>query len=402
VAQIAFRAGSQHVFTLGQAGREPDAGSLLMRAAPHADEFATVARAGTDLAAILYTSGTTGRSKGAMLSHANLASNAQVLRQYWHWQAGDVLLHALPIFHIHGLFVALHGALLNGSKTIFLPRFDAAAVMRQLPRATVFMGVPTYYVRLLAAPGFKRELCANMRLFISGSAPLAIDTFTAFQQQTGHTILERYGMSETGMLTSNPYTGARLAGTVGQPLPGVSVRVVDADGSTPCGVGMPGAIEVSGANVFQGYWRMPEKTATEFTADGYFRTGDVGQWNDAGYLSIVGRGKDLIISGGYNIYPKEIELLLDTIDGVLESAVIGVADTDYGEAVAAVVIPRIGATLDGAAIIEHLRQRIAHFKVPKQLFFEDALPRNAMGKVQKNVLRQRYGTAPTPRKPDSP
>ncbi len=390
VAHIAFPAGARHVFTLDVPRDGRNSGSLLARAAHQPDHFETVARGADDLAAILYTSGTTGRSKGAMLSHGNLAANALVLRDYWHWQPGDVLLHALPLFHVHGLFVAAHGALLNGSKMIFLPKFDAADVIARLPRTTVFMGVPTYYVRLLAEAAFTRAVCTGIRLFISGSAPLLANTFDAFRERTGHTILERYGMSETNMLTSNPYDGPRIGGTVGLPLPGVSVRVVDADGA-PCPPGQAGAIQVKGPNVFSGYWRMPEKTAEEFTADGYFKTGDVGQWNQEGYLSIVGRSKDLIISGGYNVYPKEIELALDALPGVQESAVIGLPHADYGEAVAAVVIPRAGAQLEAAQIIGALKGRMAGYKVPKQVFFEEQLPRNTMGKVQKNVLRERYG-----------
>jgi len=392
VAHLAFPAGTRHVFTLDVPRDGRNSGSLLARAAHQPDHFDTVPRHADDLAAILYTSGTTGRSKGAMLSHGNLAANAQVLRDYWHWQPGDVLLHALPLFHVHGLFVASHGALLNGSKMIFLPKFDAAEVIARLPRASVFMGVPTYYVRLLAEAALTRKLCADVRLFISGSAPLLASTFDAFRERSGHTILERYGMSETNMLTSNPYDGARIGGTVGLPLPGVSVRVVD-DAGAPCAPGQPGAIQVKGPNVFSGYWRMPEKTAEEFTADGYFKTGDVGQWNDDGYLSIVGRGKDLIISGGYNVYPKEIELALDALPGVQESAVIGLPHADYGEAVAAVVIAQPGAQLDAARLIGELKQRMAGYKVPKQIFFEEQLPRNTMGKVQKNVLRERYGKA---------
>lgn len=391
VAQIAFKAGTQHVFTLGQHGYDKTPGSLLTRAAPQSNQYQTASREPQDLAAILYTSGTTGRSKGAMLSHANLASNALVLQQAWRWHSGDVLLHALPIFHIHGLFVAVHGALLNGSKMIFLTRFDAAEVIHHLPRTSVFMGVPTYYVRLLAEPAFNLASCARMRLFISGSAPLATETFNQFSERCGHTILERYGMSETAMLTSNPYQGARMAGTVGLPLAGVSVRVVQDDTTgSMCAVGQAGAVQVKGPNVFQGYWRMPEKTAEEFSADGYFKTGDIGVWNEHGYLSIVGRSKDLIISGGYNIYPKEIELLIDALPGVLESAVIGIPHTDYGEAVAAIVIARAGATLNPAAIIDTLKSRLAHFKVPKQVFLQNELPRNTMGKVQKNLLRARY------------
>lgn len=391
IAQIAFRSGTQHVFTLDQPHAGKTGGSLLTRAARQPDQFETAVRQPDDLAALLYTSGTTGRSKGAMLSHANLASNAQVLQRAWHWQSGDVLLHALPLFHIHGLFVAAHGALLNGSKMIFLPKFDAAAVIRHLPRCTVFMGVPTYYVRLLAEAAFTRERCAQIRLFVSGSAPLLTDTAHAFLERTGHTILERYGMSETGMLTSNPYHGTRIGGTVGLPLPGVSVRVVQNPASLqPCAPQQPGAVQVKGPNVFQGYWRMPDKTAEEFTADGYFNTGDIGQWSAAGYLAIVGRSKDLIISGGYNVYPKEIELVIDEIDGVLESAVIGLPHADYGEAVIAIVIPREQAMLSATHIIEALKSKMAHFKVPKRIYFQDQLPRNTMGKVQKNLLRDHY------------
>ncbi|MBC7500239.1 MAG: malonyl-CoA synthase [Herminiimonas sp.] len=386
VAKIAFRAGARHVFTLG----EQRNGSLLERATHHADSFETAHAEPSDLAAILYTSGTTGRSKGAMLTHDNLASNIKVLQQVWQWQPGDVLLHTLPLFHVHGLFVALHGALLNGSKMILLPKFDSDDVSRRLPQATVFMGVPTYYVRLLADGAFNLAAWRNMRLFISGSAPLLTDTFEQFKSRTGHTILERYGMSETTMLTSNPVDGARIGGTVGLPLPGVSVRVVDADGQ-PCLAGQIGAIQVKGPNVFAGYWEMPEKTAEEFTAEGYFNTGDVGRFDHAGYLSIVGRSKDLIISGGYNVYPKEIEAAIDALDGVAESAVIGVPHPEFGEAVTAVVVIRPGSSISEAGIIGALKNGIANFKVPKRVYFLEELPRNAMGKVQKNLLRERFG-----------
>jgi malonyl-CoA/methylmalonyl-CoA synthetase len=388
VSQIAFKTGTRHVFTLGE-NRD---GSLLERASLQADAFETVERKAGDLAAILYTSGTTGRSKGAMLTHENLASNARVLHEYWHWQPGDVLLHALPLFHVHGLFVASHGALLNGSKMIFLPKFDSAEVMRHLPRVTVFMGVPTYYVRLLADPTFDKAVCANMRLFVSGSAPLLLDTFNEFIRRTGHTILERYGMSETTMLVSNPYDGDRTGGTVGLPLPGVSVRVVKSD-CTPCGVDEIGDIQVKGPNVFKGYWRMPEKTAEEFTPDGFFKTGDVGRFDAKGYLAIVGRSKDLIISGGYNVYPKEIESFIDELDGVVESAVIGVPHPDFGEAVSAVVVVKPDATVSEADVIGTLKTKIANFKVPKRVFFVQDLPRNTMGKVQKNVLRDLFKDA---------
>ncbi len=391
VTQIAFKAGVAHVFTLDEPHGGRNSGSLLSRSVHFADEFDTVQRAADDLAAILYTSGTTGRSKGAMLTHGNLASNIRELHKAWRWQPGDVLLHALPLFHIHGLFVAAHGALYNGSKMIFLPKFDSADVIRQLPRSTVFMGVPTYYVRLLSDPAFTRDCSSNIRLFVSGSAPLLTETFTQFAERTGHTILERYGMSETAMLTSNPYDGERRAGTVGPALPGVSVRVVDSAGRS-CAAGEIGDIQVKGPNVFKGYWQMPEKTAEEFAADGYFRTGDVGRLDADGYLSIVGRSKDLIISGGYNVYPKEIESVIDDMDGVLESAVIGVPHADFGEAVTAVVVPRGGAALAESDIIAALKSKIANFKVPKRVHVVDELPRNTMGKVQKNLLRERFGS----------
>lgn len=385
ISQIAFASGTRHVFTLG----DDRTGSLLVRAALQSSSFETVDSAPDDLAAILYTSGTTGRSKGAMLSHENLSSNALVLHEYWRWQPGDVLLHALPLFHVHGLFVASHGALLNGSKMIFLPRFDTAEVLRCLPRATVFMGVPTYYVRLAAEPSFDEDFCAAMRLFVSGSAPLLTDTFNQFRERTGHTILERYGMSETAMLVSNPYEGERIGGTVGLPLPGVSVRVVKSDGA-PCGVDEVGDIQVKGPNVFHGYWRMPEKTAEEFTEDGYFKTGDVGRFDARGYLSILGRSKDLIISGGYNVYPKEVESFIDEMDGVVESAVIGIPHSDFGEAVTAVVVTKTDNALTEQDIIDELKSKIANFKVPKRVFFVHDLPRNTMGKVQKNMLRDQF------------
>jgi malonyl-CoA/methylmalonyl-CoA synthetase len=388
ISQIAFKAGTAHVFTLGTERQ----GSLLERAAHHADTHVPAVRNADDLAAILYTSGTTGRSKGAMLSHGNLLSNARTLQKYWGWRPGDVLIHALPIFHVHGLFVASHGALLNGSRMLWFSRFDAKAVVARLPDATVFMGVPTLYVRLLAEPGLTREACRHMRLFISGSAPLLLETFEQFRERTGHTILERYGMSETVMLTSNPYfeaEGERVGGTVGFALPGVGVRVVDANGA-PCAPDTIGAIEVSGPNVFSGYWRMPEKTREEFSADGWFRTGDVGQIDADGRVRIVGRSKDLVISGGYNVYPAEIEGFLNDMPGVAESAVIGVPHADFGEAVVAVVVPRPEAKPDPAALIAGLKTRIANFKVPKQVFVVDELPRNTMGKVQKNLLREQH------------
>jgi malonyl-CoA/methylmalonyl-CoA synthetase len=387
VAPLAAAAGCRVVKTLGDARQ----GSLLPAATPFADTFATVKRKPDDLAAILYTSGTTGRSKGAMLTHENLASNAQTLKDYWHWQKGDVLLHALPIFHVHGLFVALHGALINGSKMIWLPKFDLDAVIRVLPRVTVMMGVPTFYVRLLTHSGLNQSLVQNVRLFISGSAPLLAETFAAFLARTGHAILERYGMSETIMLTSNPYQGERRSGTVGFALPGVKVRLVSESGQPIAQqtgkASAIGGVQVKGPNVFSGYWRMPEKTREEFTPDGWFKTGDMGQWDPDGYLNLVGRSKDLIITGGYNVYPKEIEMLMDDMPGVEESAVIGVPHPDFGEAVMAVVIPKAGVTLDPAAMQQQIKSMIANYKVPKKIVIMKALPRNAMGKVQKNILR---------------
>jgi len=389
---LAKKAGTPHVYTLDQDGN----GSLAVAAASQGDDFQTVQSKPDDMAAILYTSGTTGRSKGAMLSHRNLSSNAQVLKTFWGWRADDVLLHMLPIFHVHGLFVASHGALLAGAKMIWLPRLNVDQALHYLPQSTMMMGVPTYYVRLLADARFTREVCRNMRLFISGSAPLLTETFQAFQERVGMTILERYGMSETVMLTSNPYDaqlGERIGGTVGLPLPGVSVRVVD-EGENSLPVGEIGNVQVQGPNVFAGYWRMPEKTREEFTPDGWFRTGDVGQFGGAnapeGYLSIVGRSKDLIISGGYNVYPKEIELVIDALPGVDESAVIGIPHPDFGEAVVAVVVPKQGQTLNADEILATLKDTLANFKVPKRVHFADALVRNTMGKVQKNALREQY------------
>ncbi len=388
VSKIAFKAGTTHVFTLN----DDRSGSLLERAAVHGDEHQPAHRGQEDLAAILYTSGTTGRSKGAMLSHGNLMSNALTLKDYWGWRSGDVLIHALPVFHVHGLFVASHGALLNGSKMIWFSKFDSRKVVERLPEASVFMGVPTLYVRLLAEPGLSREACLNMRLFIAGSAPLLIETFREFEQRTGHTILERYGMSETVMLSSNPYRtedGERRGGTVGFPLPGVGIRVRGETGELRTD-GDIGGIEVSGPNVFKGYWRMPEKTREEFTDDGWFKTGDVGRIDERGYVHIVGRSKDLIITGGYNVYPAEIEGYLNEMDGVAESAVVGAPHPDFGEAVVAVVVAKSGAAPDSAGLIAQLKSKIANFKVPKHLFVVDDLPRNTMGKVQKNLLREQH------------
>jgi malonyl-CoA/methylmalonyl-CoA synthetase len=388
VSKIAFKAGTRNVFTLDDDRR----GSLLDRAAMHSDRHEVVNCAGDELAAILYTSGTTGRSKGAMLSHGNLLSNARTLKSYWGWRRSDVLIHALPIFHVHGLFVASHGALLAGAKMIWFARFDAREVLRRLSEATVFMGVPTLYVRLLAEPGLDRQACRRMRLFIAGSAPLLIETFDAWRERTGHTILERYGMSETVMLSSNPYDaaqGERRGGTVGFPLPGVGLRVHD-DQGRPLPAGEIGNIQVRGPNVFAGYWRMPEKTAEEFTADGWFKTGDVGSVAADGYVRIVGRSKDLIISGGYNVYPAEIEACINELPGVAESAVIGVPHPDFGEAVVAVVVPKPAQAVQPASIGSALKASIANFKVPKAVFVVDELPRNTMGKVQKNLLRDQH------------
>jgi malonyl-CoA/methylmalonyl-CoA synthetase len=339
-----------------------------------------------DLAALVYTSGTTGRSKGAMITHRNLVSNAIALQNTWGFVDTDVLVHALPIFHVHGLFVATHTAMLTGIPILFHHSFDAAAVLDDFRSATVFMGVPTMYTRLLANDRLTAEACAGMRLFVSGSAPLLAETFDAFAERTGHTVLERYGMTETGMNTSNPYTGIRKRGTVGRPLPGVAVRVVDSS-DCPQAAGVVGNVQVKGPNVLRGYWRRPDKDAEEFTEDGWFRTGDVGVFDDDGYLELVGRSKDLVISGGFNVYPKEIELLLDEMPGVVESAVIGIPDADFGEAVTAVITVEDGVTVDSAAMIADLKTRLASFKVPKSIHVVAELPRNAMGKVQKNVLR---------------
>jgi malonyl-CoA/methylmalonyl-CoA synthetase len=368
---------------------EGEKGTLLERSADQPDTFETVVSRPDDLAAIVYTSGTTGRSKGAMLSHRNLASNALTLVEQWGFTRGDVLLHALPIYHVHGLFVACHCVLLSAARMLWLPKFEARDVIEQLPHASVMMGVPTFYVRLLAEPSFGKTACRSMRLFISGSAPLLPDTFNAFRSRAGHAILERYGMTETGMNASNPLGGERIPGTVGPPLPGVSVRIADKEGRS-CAPGVVGGIEVKGPNVFSGYWRMPEKTQEEFTDDGYFKTGDMGELLPNGYLKIVGRAKDLIISGGLNVYPAEIEDRINALPGVAESAVIGVPDPDFGEAVTAVVVARSGHALSEPDLIATLKSEIASFKVPKRVHVVADLPRNAMGKVQKNILREMF------------
>ncbi len=367
-----------------------ETGTLAGAAASQSADFDAATRSGDDLAAILYTSGTTGRSKGAMLTQDNLLSNALALVDFWRFTADDVLLHALPIYHTHGLFVATNVMLLAGGSMIFLPKFDLDAIIANLPKSTTMMGVPTFYTRLLSDPRFDRELSDHMRLFISGSAPLLAETHVEFEARTGHRILERYGMTETNMNTSNPYEGERRAGTVGFPLPGVEVRICQAESGSEVADGEIGILEVKGPNVFSGYWRMPEKTAEEFRPDGYFITGDLASRDDDGYVRIAGRGKDLIISGGLNIYPKEIELLLDEQDGVLESAVIGVPHADFGEAVVGVVVAMPEARIDPGEIKSAIRDRIARFKQPREIVLVGELPRNTMGKVQKNVLRDTY------------
>ncbi|PHP68050.1 malonyl-CoA synthase [Zhengella mangrovi] len=382
---VARDAGAR-LMTLDAAGT----GSFADLAADQADRFEPADRSAGDLAAFLYTSGTTGRSKGAMLTQDNLLSNAESLVDYWRFTESDVLLHALPIFHTHGLFVATNVILLAGGSMIFLPGPDLDLMFAAMPRATSMMGVPTFYTRLLGDARLTREAVAHMRLFISGSAPLLAETHADFESRTGHRILERYGMTETNMNTSNPYDGERRAGTVGFPLPGVDLRVADAETGKVLETGEIGVLEVKGRNVFKGYWNMPEKTAEEFRADGYFITGDLGVIDADGYVSIVGRAKDLIISGGYNIYPKEIELALDEAPGVNESAVIGVPHPDFGEGVIAVVVPKAGAAPDEAALMEAIAPGLARFKQPKRIFLADELPRNTMGKVQKNLLRDQY------------
>ncbi|GKX34816.1 MAG: malonyl-CoA synthase [Rhizobiaceae bacterium MnEN-MB40S] len=366
-------------------------GSLTDLAKDQPTSFPTVDRGPDDLAAFLYTSGTTGRSKGAMLTHDNLLSNAVSLVDAWRFTGDDILLHALPIFHTHGLFVAANTLTLAGGAMIWLPGFQIDAVIENLPQATSMMGVPTFYTRLLDDPCFTQDLVSHMRLFTSGSAPLLAETHVAFEERTGHRILERYGMTETNMNTSNPYDGERRAGTVGFPLPGVSLRICDPETAEELPQGDIGVIEVKGPNVFKGYWRMPEKTKEEFRDDGFFITGDLALIDEDGYVHIVGRARDLIISGGYNIYPKEVELLLDEQQGVLESAVIGVPHPDFGEAVVAAVVPQKGAAVEETDILEAIHDKIARFKQPKRIHIVPELPRNTMGKVQKNLLRDQFG-----------
>ncbi|MBA3811908.1 MAG: malonyl-CoA synthase [Caulobacteraceae bacterium] len=379
-------AGTARVETLDGA----EEGSFQALAAKQLDSFATVPRGAEDLAAICYTSGTTGRSKGAMLTHGNLASNAAALKDLWRFTPDDALIHALPIYHVHGLFVATHVVLMAGASMILQPGFDAGAVIAAMPRATSLMGVPSFYTRLLAHPGLTREATAAMRLFVSGSAPLRADTHQAFERRTGHSVLERYGMTETGMNTSNPYDGDRVAGSVGPPLPGVSVRVTEAGTGEALPPGRTGMIEVRGPNVCAGYWRNSEKTAEAFRAGGWFVTGDLGALDARGYLTIVGRDKDLIITGGLNVYPKEVEAELDALAGVVESAVIGLPHADLGEAVTAVVAVGAGPAPSEDAVLAALAGALARYKRPRRILFVDDLPRNAMGKVQKALLRERY------------
>jgi malonyl-CoA/methylmalonyl-CoA synthetase len=388
LAPIASALGVEHCLTLGAKGD----GSLLELVSRQSRECPVVDRAANDLAVICYTSGTTGRSKGAMISHENLKSNADALVAQWGFSSNDVLLHALPLYHIHGLFVALHCALLSGARIVLHEKFDARAVLQAFTRTTVMMGVPTFYTRLLNEPALDRQAVRNVRLFISGSAPLLAETFEQFEARTQHRILERYGMTETGMIASNPLHGERRSGTVGLPLPQVSVRITNEHGeSVPAGE--IGNVEVKGPNVFQGYWQLPDKTAAEFRRDGYFITGDLGLLEADGYLRLIGRAKDLIISGGLNVYPKEIEETIDALPGVEESAVFAIPHPDFGEAVAAAVTVQRGAALDADSIISTLKPLLAAFKMPKRLYILDALPRNAMSKVQKAVLRERYKDA---------
>src|ERR1700744_2612363 len=377
---------SAKVMTLGADGK----GSLTDAAAKAKPEFTTVERAKDDLAAILYTSGTTGRSKGAMLTHDNLASNSLSLVDYWRFTDKDVLIHALPIYHTKGLFVASNVTLFARATMIFLPKFDPEAIIKLMARATVMMGVPTFYTRLLQNPALNKETTKHMRLFVSGSAPLLADTHREWSARTGHAVLERYGMTETNMNTSNPYDGERVAGAVGHALPGVSVRVTDPETGKELARDEIGMIEVKGPNVFKGYWRMPEKTKSEFRDDGFFITGDLGKIDAKGYVHILGRGKDLVISGGFNVYPKEIESEIDAMPGVVESAVIGVPHADFGEGVTAVIVRNKGADVSEASVLHGLDGRLAKFKMPKRVFIVEELPRNTMGKVQKNILRDTY------------
>ena len=385
IRPLADAAGVNHLLTLNADG----GGTLPDRANESSAEFGTLHREKDDLAALLYSSGTTGVPKGIMLTHYNLLSNTEALVEAWGFTAGDRLLHVLPIFHVHGLFVAIGCALLSGASMRWLPAYDAKQVVKYLPECTVLMGVPTYYTRLLSEQSFTAKVAENVRLFVSGSAPLLTETFVEFEARTGQRILERYGMTETNMNTSNPLHGERKPGTVGPPLSGVEARVCDDDGNV-LDVGEIGNLQIRGPNVFLGYWKMLEKTAEDFADDGFFNTGDKGQIDSDGYVSIVGRAKDVVITGGLNVYPKEVELFIDELPGVKESAVIGVPHTDFGEAVVAVVVPESDGTLDEGSIINAAKERLANFKVPKRVVFVDELPRNTMAKVQKNILRKNY------------
>ncbi len=386
LSSIAKKAKVSHILTMGTKAD----GSFLDQVKAASSQFQSIERGPDDLAAILYTSGTTGRSKGAMLSHENLASNARTLVKYWHFTSKDVLIHALPIYHTHGLFVATNVMLLSGGTMLFLPKLDVAQILRLMNRATCMMGVPTFYTRLLDSADMTQEITRHMRLFISGSAPLLAETHREWRARTGHAILERYGMTETNMNTSNPYDGDRVAGTVGFPLPGVEVRITDQDSAKSLARNEIGMIEVRGPNVFKGYWRMPEKTAEELRADGFFITGDLGKIDDRGYVHILGRNKDLVITGGFNVYPAEVEAEIDAIEGVMESAIIGLPHKDFGEGVTAVIVKKKSSDLSEAKILSALEDRIAKFKLPKRILFLDDLPRNTMGKVQKNLLRETY------------
>lgn len=386
IAEIAAAHGVKSVKTLDGAGL----GSLADLANDASGEFVDIARSGDDLAAILYTSGTTGRSKGAMITHRNLSSNASTLVDYWGYTGDDILLHALPIFHVHGLFVATNTTLICGASMIFLKSFDLDEVLAQIPRSTVLMGVPTFYVRLLSSADLTKELVRNMRLFISGSAPLSPETHKEFETRTGHQILERYGMTETNMITSNPNHGERRAGTVGFPLPGIEIRIMDPETGSELEDGDIGSIEVRGPNVFKGYWHMPDKTATEFRSHGFFVSGDLGYIDENGYLNIVGRDKDLIITGGYNVYPAEIENALDAFPEIAESAVIGLPHNDFGEGVTAIVVLKKDSELDANFARRNLSVQLAKYKIPKRLIFMECLPRNKMGKVQKAQLRDQF------------
>lgn len=386
LTSIAKQSGVKKVFTLAS----DSSGSFMELAYKQSPGFEGVARSKDDIASIIYTSGTTGRSKGAMLTHNNLASNASTLVDYWRFDKNDILIHSLPIFHVHGLFVAINVTLMVGSSMIFHNKFNVEEILADMQRATVLMGVPTFYVRLLELDGLNPDSTQSMRLFVSGSAPMLADTHIEWQERTGHYIIERYGMSETNMNTSNPYDGDRIAGTVGYPLPNVDVIVTDQNTGKELETGEVGSVEVRGPNVFKGYWKMPEKTAEEIRDSGFFITGDLGSFDERGYLTIVGRSKDLVISGGYNIYPKELELLIDEIEGVNESAVIGLPDADFGEKVAAVIVRQSDATITDEDILNYINPKLARFKQPRDIFFVDELPRNTMGKVQKNALRETY------------